>query len=353
MPDDRTISLIASGAELHTLNPTAAMVWTACEAPVVLDDVVEQLAGEFRTDPEVIRRDVVDIIGQLIAAGLIAVLPDGEVPPTPTFSKLMLQPASACSACGPGPDYEVAVLVDVGTGVLAIGADDEIGTALESALGDRAIGRIDSPVDRPAYGVVIPTDDRTSSTIPVARLHRGPDVLLRSRNPQRVVDGLLAQIGAHLTQPGEVVLEGLVVGRGRAVVAVPVPANRVAFERAATRAGLTCADIPSVTLAAEGPAVIVGGARMDFDRAGLARVAAGRQRLGGEPVGLEWGRYDLTAILVAGSATVANVLGEMAPSVDSETTHLGLRDLVDRLRGVPIRSGGSIDAVAAVFGAGV
>ncbi len=336
--------VIASGTEIHTLNLAAASVWAACEERVQLARVADQLAVEFSADPTVVRRDVVAAARGLIDVGLLAVAA-GEVAPPPAFSKPLLQPAPACSACGPGPDYEHAVLVDVGAGVLAIGADDQVASALEHALGDRAIGRIDHPEDRPAYGVVLPSAPSRGPMTEVSRLHRGPDVVLRSRSPERVLDAVLAQIATHLIQPGEMVLEAMSVGRSDAVVVVPIPKNRVAFERAAARAGLRCADIPSTILAADEPTVVTGAAALHPDRRALAEVAAARHHLEGEPDGLAWGRYRVASVLVAGPPTVASVLGEMAPSVASETTHGDLDEVVARLRALPVRSGISLATV--------
>ncbi len=339
--------VVAHGGEIHTLNLTAARVWAACEEPTQLSDVADLLADEFGADPDTVRRDVLNVVRSLIEVGLAGVV--GAVASAPTFSKPLLQPAVACSACGPGPQYEAVILIDVGAGVVAIGCDAEVVRSLEGVLGNRVIGRLDPAEDRPAYGVVLPQGPAAGPAVEVARLHRGPDVLLRSREPGRVLDALLAQVATHVVDPGAVVLEGLVVGRGNSAVVVPVPANRVAFERDAARVGLSCADIPSAVLLADSATVRVGAEPLVGTRGSLAELAASRRRIEGESPGLDWGRYDLRAVVVAGTPNVASVLGEFGPSVDAATAVPDLPTLIRQLRPLPVRSGDPLAAAIAVL----
>lgn len=60
-----------------TLNETGASVWSHLEVPQSVDSLCVHLSNSFEIDPEQCRPDVVSILGQLEAAGLVDVV-DGQ-----------------------------------------------------------------------------------------------------------------------------------------------------------------------------------------------------------------------------------------------------------------------------------
>jgi Coenzyme PQQ synthesis protein D (PqqD) len=55
----------------YTLNPTAVAVWKALGEGVAMDVIAGRLAAEFLVTPEVARRDVVTVLDDLLAEGLV------------------------------------------------------------------------------------------------------------------------------------------------------------------------------------------------------------------------------------------------------------------------------------------
>src|SRR6185369_16875261 len=97
-----------------------------------------------------------------------------------------------------------------------------------------------------SYGVVMPDPVDRPGPQPLPRLHRGPDVLFRSRDAERVLRALIAQLATHSTVDEGLVLEAIAVGRGSTVSLVGGPENRVAFARRARRSGLSITDTPNL-----------------------------------------------------------------------------------------------------------
>ena len=248
-------------------------------------------------------------------------------------TKPILEPRPVCSACGEGPAYEQHVVIDLGSSVLTVGAAADVAAALVAALGDHAVTVLDDPDGRPSYGVVLPDASVAPGPRPVARLQRGPDVLLRSRRPERVLRALLAQIGQHLAGPELVRLDAVVVGASGGTVLAPVPMNPVAFERAAGRLGLAVGDLPSVLVDPADTSVLLGPVGFVPELARLMEVAARRGDIGREDPPLPWGRRPLTAITVAGPPGATAVLGELGPLLGDEPAPLGpFLDLARRVR---------------------
>ncbi len=57
--------------QISTLNPTGAYVWRALENGMSLDEIVQSLARETNTDPEVIRTDTDLFLKQLAQVHLL------------------------------------------------------------------------------------------------------------------------------------------------------------------------------------------------------------------------------------------------------------------------------------------
>lgn len=78
-PDGATILDIRRG-RISTLNPTGAYVWQALEQGMSIDEIVQSLARETETDPEVIRADTHIFLKQLAQEHLLG--------PSSSFSDL-------------------------------------------------------------------------------------------------------------------------------------------------------------------------------------------------------------------------------------------------------------------------
>jgi hypothetical protein len=297
---------------IHVLNPTAALVWRCCDGRTPVATIGRDLAAAFGA--EAAARDVAAVVEDLAAAGLVG----PPRPPAPTGAVEVIEPTAACAGCGTGPRYERHVLIRLGDRAAAVGADAAVADALGQAFGDRvlAVGA-PAPDDLAVYGVVLPARAPAPGAVAgvqsVARLHRGAEVLLRSRDPQRVVRALAAQLASHVAPPARPALRALAVGRGARVVLVPLPANRVAYERAAAVAGLAVSPAEVVFVEADRPRLVVGAPGLDADPAPLRCVAAGRLHLAGEPAPLADGTYDVAAVAVPGAATAATALAELGP----------------------------------------
>jgi hypothetical protein len=316
-------AVVLVDGELHLLNPTAALVWGCCDGTASVRSVAAELAGAFAADPDAVAADVVAVAGELARRGLVvpAPAPDPAAAAAPVDAGVrVLPPEPGCAGCGDGPDYEQRVLVRVGADAVWIGADHAAAAALVAGLGPDALAVVDEPTDRaggpPSFGLVLPDGGPERGIQPVARLQRGAEVLLRSRDPERVVHALAAQLASLLPRSAgdPVPLHALAVGGPGGVVLVPVPANRVAYERAAAVGGLGVSGADVVFLAPHRRTVVLGAPGLALDLDPLLRVAATRRRLGGEPAALAAGAYPLAGIAVPGRATGATVLAELAPA---------------------------------------
>lgn|GEM_PF-900486 len=341
-------AVVFAGGELHTLNTTAALIWQRCDGTRSVDAIATDLAASYGAPVDVVRDDVVEAVSVLVERGLVE-LEDADPSGWAQLSKPVLETYAVCSGCGSGPEYEQHVLIDAGAVVVVVGADACVADALDTVFGVRALGRREVSIDRPSYGLVLPHPSSEPGPTDLARLHRGPDVLLRSRDPERVLRALVTQIAAHDPPPGHALLEGLAVGaKGRAVI-VPVPANRVRFEHAAARLGLAVSDPPVTMVALDSATAVIGVPGVIGDLEPLRAVAAGRQRRDGEPASLAWGTNELVAIAVSGRPDAANVVGELGPSVGSQTRGApALSELLRFIRSVPIVTSPSVEQIAAL-----
>ncbi len=356
-------AVIFAGGELHQLNATATLVWQSCDGRVSLGALGAELADSFGADPESVQRDVENVVAGLRALDLVVVDAerdggghdelDHSTAQDQRLAASIIQPVPACSGCGSGPDYEQHILVAIGDGVASIGADTEVAAAIAAAFGPSAVGRVEPNLAPPSYGVVLPEPAIRSALQPVSLLYRGPDILFRSRDPERVLRALVAQVASHQVPTGFLALEGLVVGRAGRAVVIPVPANRVAFGRVAAREGLAVSDSPVALVAVDPLTVTCGPVGLDVHLEPLQRVATSRRSLGGETAPLPWDTYELAAIMVAGSPGPAAILGELAlmggsGSADPKGVLAGLRTIAGR---VPVRTGVTPAAVAALIDA--
>ena len=174
-------------------------------------------------------------------------------------------------------------------------------------------------------------------------------MLVRSRDPYRVLRALISQVSTHVVPEGHSVLEGVAVGRSGRVVLMTNPQNRVAFERAAARLGLRVSDTPTAVIRSDPPAVVVGSLWPELDLAPLREIATRRTGGTGDPEPLEWGTHELVALAVLGAANAANVFGEMGPLSGPDLADApDLHALLSLARSVRTLSGVGLEAVAAV-----
>jgi hypothetical protein len=335
-------TVVFDGRELHTLNAAATAIWNACDGVATVSEIARSLGRSFDVDEATMVGDVSAAVGRFLELGLL------EAGATTVVTKPVLVPAPACASCGSGPEYEVHVVVDLGTEILTVGAPERLGGALAAALGPRVAAVFDRPDGRPSYGVVLAEPAVGRGPFGVARLHRGPDVLLRSRWSDRVVDGLLSVVSHHL-HPDSAVLDALAVGDANGVVLTTPPPNRVAFEREIARRGLAVANLASVVV--EPGAALLGPVDLDVDRAVLESVigpAPAERRP--EPQVLGAGRVPVRAVAVQGPAVPVSVLAELGPPVSGRPRRL--RPIRDFATSVPIVSTREPEAIAALLDAG-
>lgn len=301
-------ALVVGAGALHRLNPSAALLWRLWRDPADPVTITAELADATGLAPDVVGPDVVAAMAGLLAAGLLEPVVAGSWP-----GLTILEPVPACSGCGPGPDYECHVLVDTGAAVLALGADRELAAALATGFGAATIG-VQEPEGRASYGVVVPTI-APGPIRDLARLHRGPDVLARARDPYRIVRALVDQVGAHLVPPEVLTLDAVAVVRDDAAALVPVPRDRARFDRACRAAGVRASDGAVVAVAGgpDGPEVVLGAPWTGFAFDAVTPVLDPRRDRDESDLGAEPGRYRLTRFGVGAEPGFGRVLGEMGP----------------------------------------
>jgi hypothetical protein len=336
VPAGDGVVVYGAGA-LHTLNAGAAAIWSRCTGGSTVDEIVADLAATYAVPVDAMRDDVVSTLAGLRERGLLA--GEDRAPGKP-----VLEPVPTCAACGPGPEYERHVVVDLGASWLTIGADAEVAAALVRVLGTRVVTVVDAPVGRPSYGVVVPAPV-TDPIRPLARLHRGPDVLVRAREPVRVVRALLSLVSLH-EQPPPLVLDAVAVGAGGRAVLMAPPARPVAFAREAARAGLAVADLAVVAVDPVTRRARIGPAT-PFDLAPLDGVLAARPATGTDPPTLDAGDYAVAALAVTGPPTALTAFAELAPLlVDVPAPLAPVHELVTT---VPVRTATTVADVAAIL----
>lgn len=301
-------ALVVGAGALHRLNPSAALLWRLWREPADPATITAELADATGLDAAVVGPDVIEAMSGLLGAGLLEPVGDGFRP-----GLTILEPVPACSGCGPGPDHECHVLVAAGPAVLAIGADRELGAALAAAFGDATIG-VQAPEGRASYGLVVPAVG-PGPIHDLARLHRGPDVLARARDPYRIVRALVDQVGAHGAPPEVLTLDAVAVVRGDTAALVPVPRDRARFDRACRDAGVLASDgaVVTVTDGPDGPAVVLGAPWTDFAFDAVAPVLDARRGRDESDLGAAPGRYRLTRFGVSAAPGLGRVLGELGP----------------------------------------
>jgi hypothetical protein len=302
------VTLVARAGGLHELNPSAALVWRQWREPASPAAVTAALADTLAVDAATLAADVMAAAGGLLAAGLLE--PVG-VPPV----RAILEPVPACSGCGPGPTYECHVLVALGDVAVAVGADAELADALARGFGARTLD-VRPAEGRASYGLVVPHRS-PGPRHELARLHRGPDVLARVRDPWRAVRALIDQIGAHAVPAGALVLDAVAVESGGRVALVPVPRDRKRYERSCRDTGIRASDGVVVTVDVASREVVIGSPWLGFDEAAVASVVEARRWVEDTAAVPPAGRYQLVGFGVTESPGLGRVIGELGPSIGS------------------------------------
>lgn len=68
---DEVAILGLDNAVYHGLNPVGARVWELLQTPIQVGQIHATMLAEYEVDDETARRDVVEIVQQLLEAGLI------------------------------------------------------------------------------------------------------------------------------------------------------------------------------------------------------------------------------------------------------------------------------------------
>ena len=63
--------------EYYGLEDVGARAWQLLADGATFSEIVETLLGEYEVEPEVLRRDVADLLGGLVDAGLVTACPPG------------------------------------------------------------------------------------------------------------------------------------------------------------------------------------------------------------------------------------------------------------------------------------
>jgi hypothetical protein len=72
--DDEIVALSVDHGTCYGLNRVGSRIWTLLAKPVRIGDLCAALLAQYRVDPEVCERQVLDLLEELRAEGLIATL---------------------------------------------------------------------------------------------------------------------------------------------------------------------------------------------------------------------------------------------------------------------------------------
>lgn len=70
--DGETVVYDERRKQVHLLNPTASLVWSAIDGRASLGQIAEELSGAFGAEPAVVRSDVLELVRELTEMGLLA-----------------------------------------------------------------------------------------------------------------------------------------------------------------------------------------------------------------------------------------------------------------------------------------
>jgi PqqD family protein of HPr-rel-A system len=70
--DGETVVYDEREKQVHLLNPTASLVWSAIDGRASLAQIAGELSRAFGAEPAVVRSDVLELVGELTEIGLLS-----------------------------------------------------------------------------------------------------------------------------------------------------------------------------------------------------------------------------------------------------------------------------------------
>ncbi len=67
----RTTGSVVDMQSLYVLNPVGTRIWTRLDGATTVQAILDELVATYEVDDQVARADVLDLMGQLLAAHLI------------------------------------------------------------------------------------------------------------------------------------------------------------------------------------------------------------------------------------------------------------------------------------------
>jgi hypothetical protein len=74
--DEEIVALSIEQGNCYGMNRVASRIWNLLAKPIRISDLCEMLVASYRVDPDVCKRQVLDLLEELRAEGLIATLED-------------------------------------------------------------------------------------------------------------------------------------------------------------------------------------------------------------------------------------------------------------------------------------
>jgi hypothetical protein len=73
--DGEVVALSVEQGTCYGLNRVGSRIWKLIERPIRISDVCAALLPEYSVEPDVCEREVLDFLGQLLAQGMISLIP--------------------------------------------------------------------------------------------------------------------------------------------------------------------------------------------------------------------------------------------------------------------------------------
>ena len=72
--DQETVALNIETGACYGLNPVGSRIWSLLSTPIRITDLCKMMVNEYRVEPETCERQVLDLLEELRAEGLIATI---------------------------------------------------------------------------------------------------------------------------------------------------------------------------------------------------------------------------------------------------------------------------------------
>ena len=108
--DDEIVALSIEQSTCYGMNRIASRIWTLLASPIRISDLCAALLATYKVDPDVCERQVLDLLEQFRAEGLIATLRKNDGP-CRRCGVLMIGPMlpRAARGCFPSKRYMVRI----------------------------------------------------------------------------------------------------------------------------------------------------------------------------------------------------------------------------------------------------